>query len=289
MQENKMTVQWFPGHMARALREIGHTLKHVDLVIETCDARIPESSRNPKLRSLLNNKPLILVLNKSDLADPDITRQWIDAFSRSGFSAIACDSLRRTGIKPLINRIHEAARDKQARAQKRGRRFRPIRVLVVGIPNTGKSALINAISRRKAARTADTPGVTRQLNWIRTDGTIELMDSPGVLWPRIEEDLHRLHLAATGAIRDTLLPIEEIAGQTFQELLKCYPNHIHARYTIDSVDDDPWVLLEKAARSRGCLMSGGRADITRFSVLFLDEFRGGKIGRLSLEKPNPND
>lgn len=281
-----MTVQWFPGHMAKALREIGHTLKHVDVVVETCDARIPESSRNPKLGSLLNNKPLILVLNKSDLADPNITREWIDVFRRSGVSAIACDSLRRTGIRQLISRVHEAARDKQARAQKRGRQFRPVRVLVVGIPNTGKSALINAISRRKAARTADTPGVTRQLNWIRTDGTLELMDSPGVLWPRIEGDSHRLHLAATGAIRDTLLPIEEIAGQTLRALLVLYPDHIHARYTIEKNDDDPWILLEKAARSRGCLMSGGRADITRFSVLFLDEFRGGKIGRLSLEKPD---
>ena len=282
-----MTVNWFPGHMARALREIKERLSQVDLVIETCDARIPLASRNPALAEILRNKPVILVLNKSDLADPAITRLWKQYYSQTGQNAIACDSIRRTGLKQVVELASQLCLEKQEKAKAKGRLIRPIRAMVVGIPNTGKSSLINALSSRKAAKTADKPGVTRQLSWIRSGGQLELMDSPGVLWPRISSRQQQLHLAATGAIRDELLSREEIAAATFAQLLRQYPQLLQQRYRLDGdLSEQPLdTLLAAAARSHGCLASGGTPDLARFSTVFLDAFRDGRIGRISLECP----
>jgi ribosome biogenesis GTPase A len=280
-----MTINWFPGHMARTLREIKEMLGQVDLVIETCDARIPLASRNPELAKLIKNKPVILVLNKADLADPAVTRLWIDHFQRKEIAAIACNSIKRTGLNLVVSTARNLCREKLDRAQAKGRIFRSIRILVVGIPNTGKSTLINALSSRKAAKTADKPGVTRQLSWIKTGGQLELLDSPGVLWPKIESRRQQLHLAATGAIRDNLLSVEEIAADTLSELQNLYPQLLQERYKLDQAETSPQAMLEQAARNRGCLLSGGRADIDRFATLFLDELRGGRIGRISLERP----
>ena len=276
---------WFPGHMARTLREMKEILNQVDLVIETCDARIPSASRNPELMQLSRNKPVILVLNKADLADPAITRLWTEHFSRLGTTAIACNSIKRSGLSQVVSTAGRLCQDKLERAQAKGRIFRPIRALVAGIPNTGKSTLINALSSRKATQTADKPGITRRLNWIRTGGPLELMDSPGVLWPRIESHRQQLHLAATGAIRDDLLSMEEIAADILQELQQTYPQLLLQRYRFDGKALTPSAMLEQAALNRGCLMSGGRPDTNRFAILFLDEFRGGLIGRISLERP----
>ncbi len=282
-----MNINWFPGHMARALREIRQMLSQVDLVIETCDARIPLSSRNPELAQILQGKPGILVLNKADLADPAVTQRWQEVYRQSGLNAIPCDSIRRSGLRQVVSLAQQLTREKQERAKAKGRVFRPIRIMVVGIPNTGKSALINGLSSRKAALTADKPGVTRHLSWIRTGGQLELLDSPGVLWPKIAGRQQQLHLAATGAIRDDLLSQEEIAAATFIELLSCYPQLLQQRFKIDpAADRTPLQKMEDAARNRGCLISGGKADMTRFAVLFLDELRNGRIGRISLEHPD---
>lgn len=283
-----MTVQWYPGHMAQALREMKNKLRLVDLIIEVCDARIPKSSRNPELITLIQKKPYILVLNKADLADPAVTRQWLNAFQKRSVIAISCNSNRQQGVGQLQKAAGECCRDVVSRERERGRTFRPIRAMVVGIPNTGKSTLINALSGRKSARTSNEPGVTRQLGWIRA-GQLELLDSPGVLWPKIENQTQQLYLAATGAIRDDLLPISQIAMDTFMILIRQYPERMRQRYQIEPADAEnvePEILFEQAALRRGCLLSGNRPDITRFAGLFLDDFRSGRIGRISLERPS---
>lgn len=280
-----MEVNWFPGHMAKTLRELKEFLKLVDLVIETCDARIPESSRNPELHKLLGQKPRILVLNKADLADTTITNRWIAWYKLQGITAIACDSHRRTGLPELIKTCQAMTQLKTDRAMAKGRIFRPIRALVVGIPNTGKSSLINGLCGRKIARTADKPGVTRHISWVRSGGQLELLDSPGVLWPKLGDTSSKIRLAATGAIRDELLPVEEIASGTLLIMAKEYPGLIRERYKLENLSLSEEELLNESARQRGCLLSGGRIDTLRFAILFLDELRAGKVGRFSLEIP----
>lgn len=280
-----MEVNWFPGHMAKALRDIKDHLKQVDLVIETCDARIPDSSRNPELQKLIGQKPRILLLNKADLADPEITSRWISFYRSDNVTALACISTQKKDLNALIRTIQEYGREKTERAAARGRIFRPIRVMVVGIPNTGKSTLINTLCGRKLAVTADKPGVTRHMNWIRTGGQIELLDSPGVLWPKLSGRDSQIHLAATGAIRDEVLQVEEIAAETLKALVREYPKLVANRYGQFDADAPSDVLISTAALGRGCLLPGGKPDSGRFSRLFLDEFRAGKIGRISLERP----
>jgi len=280
-----LDVNWFPGHMAKTLRELKEHLKMVDLVIETCDARIPESSRNPELHRLLGQKPLILVLNKADLADPAATGRWITWYRQQGIIAIAADSIRRTGLQEIIKTCLAITQYKTERAIAKGRLFRPVRVLVAGIPNTGKSSLINGLCGRKIAKTADKPGITRQLSWIKSGGQLELLDSPGVLWPRLGDERSKLNLAATGAIRDELLPVEEITADAMLMLAHEYPDLLRERFKLDDLGSSGPDLLEQAGRRRGCLLPGGRVDTMRFATLFLDELRGGKIGRISLEVP----
>ncbi len=282
-----MDVNWFPGHMAKTLRELKDHLKMVDMVIETCDARIPESSRNPELHRLLGQKPRILILNKADLADPAVTSRWISWYKLAGITALACDSTRKSGLTELSKAAQAINQPKTDRALAKGRIFRPVRILVVGIPNTGKSTLINSLCGRKLAKTADKPGVTRQTCWIRSGGKLELMDSPGVLWPKLGDSISQLRLAATGAIRDDLLPLEEIAAGCLSLLAKTYPKLIQDRYRLDDLAHSGDQLLQQAARIRGCLLPGGKLDTLRFSVIFLDELRAGKIGRVSLEQPPP--
>ena len=272
--------------MAKTLRELQQHLQQVDMVFETCDARIPESSRNPELNRLLGTKPRLLVLNKSDLADPAITRLWLDWYHCQGLTALACDSKKRSGLAALSQAAIELNRSKTEKALARGRICRPVRVMVAGIPNTGKSTLINTLCGRKSALTADKPGVTKQISWIRTSGQLELLDSPGVLWPRLGSGRVQLRLAATGAIRDDILPLEEIAAGGLVQLSCLYPELIRSRYRLDNLELPGYMLLEAAALRRGCLMSGGRTDTLRFAALFLDELRSGAIGRISLERPS---
>lgn len=295
-----MEINWFPGHMAKTLREMKDHLRQVDLVIETCDARIPESSRNPELSRLIGVKPRILLLNKSDLADPEATKAWMAWYLQKGITVFASDSTRRTDAE----RIREAAlgmlKDKIERAKSKGRLFQPVRAMVAGIPNTGKSTLINTLAKKRIAQAQDRPGVTRSASWIRSAGQLELLDTPGVLWPKIDNRDSQLVLAATGAIRDVVLDLEDVACRTMDLLYRHYPQLLTERYGIGQADleaDDEsmlaldemvvrgYRLLRAAARRRGCLLPGGRVDTARFAILFLDELRGGKIGRITLEWP----
>ncbi|MDD2533645.1 MAG: ribosome biogenesis GTPase YlqF [Eubacteriales bacterium] len=280
-----MDVNWFPGHMAKTLREMRDQVKLVDLVIETCDARIPESSRNPELDRLLGQKPRILVLNKADLADPNQTAKWLNYYQQKNIPVLAAEGNRRASLDPLRKLIIAMNQHKIDNAKAKGRLIRPIRVMVAGIPNTGKSTIINALTGKKAAITADRPGVTRTAKWAKSGTELELLDTPGVLWPKLGSPSSQRRLAASGAIKDDVLPLEEIAMEVLFDLSHDYPELIMNRYKLEQLAIEPLTLMEDACRKRGCILSGNRLDLTRFAVLFLDELRGGKIGRITLERP----
>lgn len=281
-----MDINWFPGHMAKTLRELKQTLNQVDVVLELCDARVPESSRNPEIGNLIARKPSILVLNKSDMADPNITAMWLNWYKSRNVEALACNSTRRNSVNKLLAYLRLKTEDIQTQANRRGRTGRAVKLLVVGIPNTGKSTLINCMAGRKSAKTESRPGVTRSISWIRAGNSLEMLDSPGVLWPKLGDDKVQINLAATGAIRDDILPLEEVAMDTLYNLCQNYPDLIVSRYNINPSIEEPLLLFEQAARSRSCLLRGGKIDTLRFANLLLDDLRSGRIGRVSLEKPD---
>lgn len=282
-------IQWFPGHMRKALREISEKLSLVDIVLETCDARIPYSSRNPELDSLIRNKRRIVVLNKSDLADDAETRKWIAGFHQNEIPAIPIDSIHKKGIQTIRKLILEQCADILEKARLKGRIGRPIRAMVVGIPNSGKSTLINSMCNRKMAVTGDRPGVTRGFQWARSDSAIELMDMPGVLWPKLGSRKNQLCLALTGAIKSEIMDIQTIALEGMNLIFSIDPKNICERYSLptDDIRLNPEAEYNRfvlAAKNRGCILSGGRVDEERFAALFIDDFRSGRIGKISLEK-----
>lgn len=283
-------INWFPGHMAKTLREMREMLSKVDVVIETADARLPLSSRNPEILKLLEDKASVLALTKIDLADPKATSAWVDYYKKMGKEVILLDLNRRRGLNELYSIVEEMAKPYRDRWEKRGIMGRKIRVMVVGIPNTGKSTLINVLAKRQAAKAENRPGVTRSTQWVKTDSDWLLMDMPGVLWPNLGSDEQKIALAASGAIKDNVLEIEELAYFSFLNLVKRYPELLMARYklTEDDLEEhqvDYYGLFLLAARRRGFLMSGGREDSRRFSDTFLNELRTGVIGRISFEAP----
>ncbi len=284
------SINWFPGHMRKALNDVQENLKLVDIVFETCDARIPFSSRNPELDKIIGNKPRVVILNKSDLADPNVTKAWIEHLRSKGVSAVALESARKKGLDDLIKEARKLCSDILEKAASKGRIGRPIRVMVVGVPNTGKSTLINALCGRKVAVTGDKPGVTRAPKWVKTDGQIELMDMPGVLWPKIQTKRSQLVLTATGAVKQEVTDSVEIAYETIKILLERYPKELCERFKIASPDDEDFIQDDydrflEMARKRGCIMSGGRIDEDRFAKVFLDDLRQARIGRITLEVP----
>ena len=284
------SINWFPGHMRKALNDVQENLKLVDIVYETCDARIPFSSRNPELDKIIGNKPRVVILNKSDLADPDQTRAWIDYLKKNDVTAVALESTKKKGLDSLWNASKTLCADLLERAAAKGRIGRPIRAMVVGVPNTGKSTLINALCGRKVAVTGDKPGVTRAPKWVKTEGQLELMDMPGVLWPKIATKRSQLVLTATGAVKQEVTDSVEIAYETIKILLERYPDEVCERFKIakpgdeEFIEDDYDRFLEMA-KKRGCIMSGGRIDEDRFGKVFLDDLRQGRIGRITLEVP----
>lgn len=280
-----MDINWFPGHMAKALRQVKESLKKVDMVIETCDARVPFSSRNPEIDKILGTKPRILVLNKADLAEESITKEWISFFEDQGIRTISLEGNNKANMKKLKDTCLNLCAEKIQRAKDKGRLIRPIRAMVVGIPNTGKSTIINTMAGRKVTATSDRPGVTRSAQWVRSDEHLELMDMPGVLWPKIGERQNQICLAATGAISDTVLDVVEVAYETMLLLMEYYPQRLNERYQITPDMEKEFETFEFAAKKRGCILSGGRIDTERFAVLFLDEYRGGKLGRMTIERP----
>ncbi len=264
---DSVNVQWFPGHMRKALRLIQDSLKLVDLVAEIVDARIPSSSRNPELGGIIGSKPRLIILNRCDLADAEVTRLWKESFGRAGLHVLETDSRSGRGV----GGVTPAGTGK---------------CMVVGIPNVGKSTFINKVAKRKAAAASDRPGVTRGRQWISVDGGLDLLDTPGVLWPKIGDAAAGENLAFTGAVRDAVVDMEALASRQMERLNADYRRLLTARYKLtDTEDKRGWELLEEAARKRGFLVSGGGADTGRMSAVLLDEFRGGVIGRISLERP----
>lgn len=285
-----MNIQWFPGHMAKTRRMLSENLKLIDVVIELLDARIPKSSQNPEINQLVKNKPRIIALNKSDLADPQKNSMWVDWFKQEGIDAICINAITGDGIKNLIFQLKKIMEPELKKAAARGRKFRPIRTMIVGIPNVGKSALINKIAGKAAAVTGDRPGVTRNKQWVRINPEIQLLDTPGILWPKFDDRQTGLNLAYTGAIRDEIIDVATLASNLLEMLAKLYPEQLKNRYKFDEVVEKPGhVLLEEAGRKRGCLVSGGEVDYYRISNIILDEFRAAKIGRMSLEIPSKEE
>lgn len=277
-------INWFPGHMRKALNDTQDKLKLVDLVYETSDARIPLSSRNPELSKIIGDKKRILILNKSDLADSADTDKWVNFFASKGTPAVALEAVDRKSISKLTDLTMKLMQDTLEKAAAKGRTGRPIRVMVVGVPNTGKSTLINTLAGKKAAVTGDKPGVTRQPKWIPTGGRLELMDMPGVLWPKLGNRKSQVILAATGAVKAEVTDMIEVAYDASNLLWEMYPSLMTDRYGEFEEGIDPYDRFQKMAKTKGCIMSGGRIDEDRFSRLFIDDLRSGRIGRITFEK-----
>ncbi len=281
-----MHIQWFPGHMTKTRRQMQETIKMVDVVIELLDARIPLSSRNPDIDWLLGQKPRVIALNKSDLADEAVNKQWEVWFRKEGIRVVYTNALSGSGLKEIHKQLKELTQTKLESAMRRGRLQRPIRTMVVGIPNVGKSAFINRIAGKSVAATGDKPGVTRSQQWVRIHPEIQLLDTPGILWPKFEDQEIGLMLAFTGAIKDDIMDTTELAAALMGRLAKLYPKRLEDRYKLqDSQSKSGMTLLLEAGKKRGCLVPGGEVDLHRISAVVLDEFRGAKMGKISLEKP----
>ena len=281
-------IQWFPGHMAKTKRMMRECLSEVDVIIELLDARIPYSSKNPEIDSLINGKPKVTVLTKSTLADPGVTRRWTDAYARRNQKVVVIDSTTGAGIDELAEAVREIMAEKLERYHLKGMDGRKLKAMIVGIPNVGKSSLINRIAGNKKARVEDRPGVTVDKQWVPTKIGFDLLDMPGVLWPKFEDQTVGENLAMTGAIRDQILDTEEIAMILCSRLMKVAPDKFMTRYKLqeDEVEGlDSYDLFELVGRKRGFLISGGEVNHKRCADMLLDEFRGGKIGRISLEVP----
>lgn len=286
-----MTIQWFPGHMTRARRQIEAKLSLIDLAIELLDARLPLSSRNPMIGDILKDKPRLILLNKSDLADPEVTRKWIEYFREEGHLAIETDTPGGRGVKDISVHAKALLKEKIDRQISRGMNPRAIRGLIVGIPNVGKSTLINKLAGRSVAETGDRPGVTKGQQWIKIGKEMELLDTPGILWPKFEDQNVGMKLAVTGAIKEDVLNVEEVTFFAIKYYAEHYWERLSERFalgerpTVFDDADEIVKIMEAIGRKRGCLMSGGRVDLEKTSVLFLRELRAGKMGRFSLEEP----
>jgi ribosome biogenesis GTPase A len=281
-----MTIQWFPGHMAKAKREVQEKLKLIDIVFELLDARIPMSSRNPMINEILGNKPRIVLLNKADMADETITQQWIAYFQQQQLRALAIDAQTGTGIKQIVAASKEMLKDKFAKMAAKGiKNPRPMRALIVGIPNVGKSTLINRLAGRNIAKTGDKPGVTKAQQWIKVGKEMELLDTPGILWPKFEDEEVGLKLATTGAIKDTILNLQDVAVYALDFLKQHYPERLKERYSLDDIPEEIVALFDAIGKRRGCLVSGGAVDYDKVSEIVLHDIRTEKLGRLSFETP----
>ena len=280
------SINWYPGHMAKARREIGEAMSKVDIVFELVDARCPEASRNPILNELIGSKPRIIILNKSDLADEKVNKMWIEYYKKDSQCAILADSIKGVGIKEIIKQAYDIMGEKLKKQEEKGIVGGNIKAMIVGIPNVGKSTLINKISGKQTASTGNKPGVTKKNQWIRLDERLQLLDTPGVLWPKLDNESYARHLSYIEAIKDEVVDIEEIAVNLADELAKNYKKELYEKYKIDEdfSYEMPYELLEEIGRKRGCLIKGGEIDYTKASNILIDEFRNGKIGSISLER-----
>ena len=281
------TIQWFPGHMAKTRRAITANLKLVDAVVELIDARTPMSSRNPEIDTMTGSKPRIVLLNKCDLADSNATSAWVNYFKKENVTALAVDCKSGKGINKLMSTLKATVlKDLMDKRQRSGMSGAPIRLMILGIPNVGKSSLINRLAGGKRAKVEDRPGVTRVKQWVKLQDNTELLDMPGVLWPKFEDQSAAVRLAFTGAISDDILDIETLAMKLLSFLAESYPQALIERYKVQPEEgDDGLALLEKVGRKRGMVVSGGEIDTERAAIMLLDEFRSGKLGRITLEMP----
>ena len=279
-----MHFQWYPGHMTKAKRMMQEDIKLIDLVIELVDARIPISSRNPDIDELGKNKARLILLNKSDLAEEKQNDAWVEYFKAKGFSVVKVNSKKGGGIKSIHGVIQEACKEKIERDRKRGILNRPVRAMVVGIPNVGKSTFINALAGKACAKTGNKPGVTKGKQWIRLNKNVELLDTPGILWPKFEDQIVGLRLAFIGSIKDEILNTEELAAELIQFMKKNYVGVLAEKYAIIEVDD-PYQCLADIAKSRHCLLRGNELDTAKAATLLIDDFRDGRLGRITLEFP----
>lgn len=280
-----MAINWFPGHMRKTQREIKENLKLVDAVIEIRDARIPRSSANPDIDNLLQGKPRIILLNKSDLTDSKTTKEWIKYLTKEEVRVLEVNCLKGDGLNAIKPALLDLLKEKHDRLKAKGMVKIITRVMVVGIPNVGKSTFINKMARNNIAKTGDKPGVTKSKQWIKTSIGIELLDTPGVLWPKFEDDNTALNLAFTGAIKDEIMDIEELALKLVERLQNTYGKELKERYKLNEIFENPIDTLDAIGKKRGTLILGGQIDYNRLAVILLDEFRGGKIGKISLESP----
>lgn len=291
----KMQIQWYPGHMAKTRRQIEADLKNVDIVVEIVDARIPVSSRNPDLDTICGGKPRMVILNRADQADPQMTRNWCGYFTKKrGITAIAADSRSGAGAGQMTAAAREALKDQIARWREKGQVGRPIRAMVVGVPNVGKSTFINRVAKRKSAKAGDRPGVTRGKQWVHVDAGMDLLDTPGILWPKFEDERVGMNLAFTGAVKSEVLDTETLGCYLMAYLAAEYPQALLTGYKLPALPDREngesdvaygYRLLEAGGRRRGFLVSGGEVDTERMANILLDEFRSGKLGRFTLETP----
>lgn len=279
-----MNYQWYPGHMTKARRMMEENMKLIDLLIELVDARIPLSSRNPDIDAMGKNKSRMILLNKSDLADDRASKQWISYFEKMGIYVLEVNSRDGKTLKNIQSMVQQACKEKIERDRKRGIINRPVRAMVVGIPNVGKSTFINSYAGKACAKTGNKPGVTKGKQWIRLNKNLELLDTPGILWPKFEDQMVGLRLALIGSMNDEIMPLQEMAVSLIEFLQKEYPHTLQERYEI-SETENPHSALEIIARKRGCLQKGDVLNTEKAAALLLDDFRSGKLGRISLEMP----
>ena len=283
-----MNIQWYPGHMAKTRRQMLENLKNIDLVCELVDARIPQVSRNPDMDEIAGDKPRMMILNRVDLADPEATRRWASFYRAQGYAVLETDSQHGTGTGRFAAAARERLADKISAWNEKGQTGRAVRVMVVGIPNVGKSTFINRVLGRKSAKAADKPGVTRGAQWFRVPGGIDLLDTPGILWPKFDDERVGILLAVTGAVKGEILDLETLACRLFELLAVRAPQTIVDRYKLTIPEQSDFLgydLLQQAGRKRGFLISGGEIDTERMARILLDEFRGGVLGRITLETP----
>ncbi|MGE6631382.1 ribosome biogenesis GTPase YlqF [Bacillus sp. NPDC077027] len=280
-----MTIQWFPGHMAKARRQVTEKLKLIDIVFELTDARIPMSSRNPMIEEILQNKPKIMLLNKADKADLHVTKEWQAHFERQGVRALAINSVDGQGLNQIIAASKDILKEKFDRMKAKGVKPRAIRALIIGIPNVGKSTLINRLAKRNIAKTGDRPGVTTSQQWVKVGKELELLDTPGILWPKFEDEQVGLKLAVTGAIKDSIINLQDVAVFALRFLEQHYPERLKKRYELTDIPDDIAELFDAIGTRRGCLMSGGLINYDKTTELIIRDIRTEKFGPLSFEKP----
>lgn len=284
--DDRMNIQWYPGHMTRTRRKMEEDLKLVDAVCEILDARIPISSRNPDIASICGNKPRMVILNRTDLADPNATSQWANYFKNQGFAVVCTDCRSRRGIDKFVPAVRELLAEKLRRYAERGFVSKPLKLMIVGIPNVGKSTFINQIAGRKGAKAENRPGVTRGKQWVTVDQGLLLLDTPGILWPKFDDEEVGRRLAYTGAVKDDVIDLETLACHLMQMLWRRYPNALRERYKINlSEDAGGYDLLMEGARKRGFLLARGELDTERMARILLEEYRSCKIGRFTLEDP----